>query len=171
MRSRFITIFLLVTLLNLYAWRMLPESVASHFGRHGEPNGWSGKDIHFLVLQGLFIFLFLMFYYMPDLILKTPVRWVNIPHRGYWLRPENRTMFRKKISEAMYEMGFFLFLFFGFLVYLTMKANLSSPVILDERTFMTVFCFYLASVVVWLVKFYRSFRIPDNDNRRQDSTQ
>jgi uncharacterized membrane protein len=163
MRSWFITIFLLVTLLNLYAWHVLPESVASHFGRNGEPNGWSGKDVHFLIMQGLFIFLFFMFYYTPDLILKTPVRWVNIPHRDYWFRTENRDLFRKKISEAMYEMGFFLFLFFGFLGYLIVKANLSSPVALDEKAFMIVFSVFMISVVVWLVKFYRSFRIPDND--------
>jgi uncharacterized membrane protein len=168
MRSWFITIFLLVTLLNLTAWHVLPESVASHFGRNGEPNGWSGKDVHFLIMQGLYIFLFLMFYYMPDLIVKTPVRWVNIPHRDYWFRTENQNLFRKKISEAMYEMGFFLFLFFGFLSYLIVKANLSSPVVLDEKAFITVFSLFMASVVVWLVKFYRSFRIPDND-RRQNS--
>ena len=43
---------------------------------------------------------------------------------------------------------------------LTMRANLSDPVRLDERSMMIGLVVFLAYTVIWTVALIRSFRVP-----------
>ncbi|MBN2102675.1 DUF1648 domain-containing protein [bacterium] len=165
MKSTFILIFLIVTLMNVFAWQLLPEKIATHFGKGGRPNGWMSKDANFVVMQGLYLFLFLMFYYSSVLIFKTPQKWISLPNREYWLREENRDITRQKISNGMYEYGIYLFLFFGFIGHLTMHANLNPPVRLDESRFLIALFLFLGLTVYWTVKFILMFRLPKSEHR------
>lgn len=160
MKSTFIIVFLLATVLNLYVWQILPDRVAVHFGHGGRPNGWAGKDANFLMIQGMYVFLFLMFYYLPVLVSKTPSRWVNLPNRNFWMSPENRDITRQKIANFMYEMGIYFFLFFVFIGYLTAQANLNPPVQLDESKFLIAMMIFWILIIYWTVKLFIAFRIP-----------
>jgi len=165
MKSAFILLFLIVTLMNVWAWQMLPDKVATHFGENGRPDGWMSKDTNFLIMQALYLFLFLMFYYTPVLIFKTSAKWVSLPNREYWLCDENREITQKKISSGMYEYGIYLFLFFAFLGYLTLQANLNPPVRLDESAFLIALVIFLSLTIYWTVRFILMFRLPKNEHR------
>src|SRR5438105_4325656 len=68
----------------------LPQRVATHFGMNGIPNGWMTRNgyVQFTVASsiGVSIFILLVF----ALIRFFPPRYVNIPHREYWLAPGRR---------------------------------------------------------------------------------
>ena len=161
MKTLFVFVFLLATLLNMVALQMLPDRVATHFGKDGRPDGWMAKDQNFYIMQGLYLFLFLMFYFMPALIVKTPVRYVSLPNRDYWLSAENREKTVEKIAGGMYVYGILLFLFFVAIGYLTTEANLNDPVRLDESKFGIALVLFLMLTIIWTVRFMLAFRLPE----------
>ena len=165
MKNIFVLIFLAATVMNIISWQMLPDRVATHFGEDGRPNGWMSKDNNLFILQGLYVFLFLIFYFMPVLIVKTPAKYVSLPNRDYWLSPENRKMTMDKIAAAMYEFGIYLFLFFIGIGYLTTQANLDPPVRLDESKFIIMLILFFGLTIYWTVKFMLAFRLPKHGNR------
>lgn len=148
--------------LNIYNWQILPDRVAVHFGNGGEPNGWAGKDSNFFITQGLYVFMFLMFYGSPFLISKIPSRWVNIPNRDYWLNPENRNITQTKMTTFMSEMGIYILLFFIYIGQLTVQANLNPSVRLDESEFCIALWIFCILIIYWMVKFLLAFRKPSN---------
>lgn len=164
MKSAFIIIFLMITVMNVIAWDVLPDQVAVHFGQGGQPNGWASKDSNFFIMQGLYVFLFLMFYYTPVLVFKTPSQWISLPNRDFWLSPENIEITKQKITNAMYEFGIYMFLFFGVIGYLTTQANQNPPVRLDESRFMIGLIAFFGLTAYWTVKFILAFRLPKNDS-------
>ena len=161
MKSAFIILFILLTVMNIITWHMLPDRVASHFGKDGQPDGWLSKNSHFFLMQGLYVFMFLMFYFSPVLIFKVPPQSVNLPNRDFWLSPENREQTRQKISNAMYEMGVYIFLFFGFIGYLAFQANQDPPFCLNESIFIIGLCGFFALTIYWIIKFMLSFKKPN----------
>jgi len=76
-----------VTLVSL---AVLPDRVAIHFGVDGLADGWATKQMHVLLITGLHVVLFLALYIQPWLVMKVPARWISMPHKDYWLAPENR---------------------------------------------------------------------------------
>ena len=125
MRNLFIALFILLTILNFIVYTQSPERMASHFGPGGRPDGWISKEAHFYLMQGMETFLLLLFLFIPELMVRTPVRWVNLPNREFWFAPENRSLLKEKLNVLMPEMGVYLFLFFGGLNLLILRANRS----------------------------------------------
>jgi len=60
-----IALLLAMVIAGIYYYPLLPDVVATHFGYHGEPNGWMSKPIFFLINGGLFIFLYLLLTFLP----------------------------------------------------------------------------------------------------------
>ena len=60
----------------------------------------------------------------------------------------------------MAEFGVALFVFFFCITGLTIQANLSPPVRLNEVLFLAIFVVYMLYVVWWLVRLVRGLRIP-----------
>ena len=60
----------------------------------------------------------------------------------------------------MAVLGTALFLFMLFAALLTIRANRSDPVRLDESLFLTGLAIFLAYTVYWVVAMVRAFRIP-----------
>lgn len=166
MKSLFIIVFLLMTMLNVFIWDAMPERVAVHFGANGRPNGWASRNDNFWMLQGLYVFMFLMFYFSGAWILKIPARYVNLPNKDYWFRPENEAAARDKISRAMMEMGILQFLFFGSIGYMTMQANLHPPVRLDGSAMKTLLILFFGCILLWTVRLILAFRKPSSENPR-----
>ena len=67
---------------------------------------------------------------MPRML---PRRWISLPNRDYWLRLEHRSQAVEKLGRHIWRFGTALFLFMFFAGLLTLRANLSDPVRLDER--------------------------------------
>ena len=160
MRKVLIAVFVANLILTAVSLAVLPDQVAIHFGGGGRPDSWASKEFNaaiFLVLQVPF---FLLFYFAHTLTLGFPSRFLNVPNKDYWLREENLELFQKKFRFYMAEFGVAIFVFFFCLTGLTIMANLSDPVRLDEALFMVVFVAFMLYTLWWLVRLVRGLRVP-----------
>jgi hypothetical protein len=147
-------------LLNVWSLFVLPDEVAIHFGRGGKADGWASREFHVILLSVFQTILFVVFYFMPRIINKIPARYINLPNRDYWLSDKNRETALRKLENTMFEFGTALLAFFLFVTYLTIQANLSHPVRLNEDLFFPVFILFMLYTVLWTIRVIVSFRKP-----------
>jgi len=161
-RLLFIISFIANIILILISFIILPPRVAVHFGLYGMPDNWAPNGLHSLLTLGLDTFLFCAMYYSPRFIFSFPKRWVNIPHKDYWLTEDNIPRAKSLVSSLMWEFGIALFLFLFVAGLFTIHANLSVPVKLNEKLFLVAFILFMVYTVYWCIRFFRAFRIPEN---------
>ena len=160
MRIAFILSFIANVVVDLASWVFLPERVAIHFGPHGMANGWAPRHASSLLFLGMDVVLFVSLYFSPRVTFLFHARWDNLPHKEYWLAPENRPRAVAKISFLVYQFGVAIFVFLFVLGLLTIDANLSEPVKLKEQILFPALVLFLAYSIIWCVVFFRSFRVP-----------
>lgn len=159
-RTMFIVLFavnLVVTLAGLW---LLPARVACHFGVDGVANGWMSGAMNACLMMATHSLLFFVIYFSPGLMVVMPPRWVNLPHKEYWLSPANRLEAKQKLQTLMWRFGATLFLYFLIMNLLTLEANLTTPVRLDTRLFWLTFGGFLIYTGAWIIQVYRAFRVP-----------
>lgn len=160
MRAVFVLSFLANVSLSLSSLAILPARVAVHFGSGGAPDGWASSLTSTSIMLGVQSLLFLGLYLAPRLLARVPSRWVNLPHRDYWLAPHRRAQALSRLSDHLWRYGTALFLFQLVAGLLTLRANLSDPVRLNERLFLTALVVVLAYTVWWILALLRDFRAP-----------
>jgi hypothetical protein len=65
----------------------------------------------------------------------------------------------------MWESGIALFLFLFAVELLTIQANLSQPVKLNEELFFSATLLFLLFTVYWCIKLFKAFRLPKETER------
>ena len=166
MRTLFFLVFAANVLLILVSLAVLPDKVAIHFGSGGVPDSWASKEwnaILFLLVQAFF---FPLLWFAPSLALRLPTRWINLPNKGYWLRAENRPALKRKLETLTARFGTAFFLFFFCAGLLTVQANLSQPVRLNERALLLLVLLFLLYTIFWSIGLIRSFRAPGSGGAR-----
>jgi uncharacterized membrane protein len=158
-RAAFILSFLANVLLSLASLAILPEHVAVHFGLGGAPDGWASSQVSTLMMLGMHTLLFVGLSLSPNRLAKVPSKWISLPNRDYWLAPERRAQTMERLSRSMWHFGTALFLFMFFIGLLTIRANLSDPVRLDERSLLIALGVFLAYTAFWTVALLRAFRV------------
>jgi uncharacterized membrane protein len=138
----------------------LPAEVAIHFGPEGIPDSWATKEFQVLFFLAIHLGMFLLFLFMPSLILTLPQKLVSLPNRDYWLAKENRPRFKIIFENLWWEYGAALLLFLLLTEALTIDANLSSPVQLNNSVFWFLFIAFMAYTVYWVVRICRAFSVP-----------
>ena len=161
MKTLFMLAFAANVVLTLVSLCVLPNQVAINFGPGGAPNSWASKEVHSLIMLAVEVPLFLLLLYAPSLTMKFPPRFVNLPNKEYWLRQENRPALRRKLGSLMNRFGTALYVFLFCIGSLTLLANLSEPVRLNERAFFPVLVLFLGYTVFWCIRLFKSFRVPD----------
>ena len=161
MRTIFFVAFAANVVLMLVSLVILPDQVAIHFGAGGCPDSWASKEMNALVFLVLETPMFLLLWFGPSLPLGVPKRFVSLPNKEYWLKEENLPAFKQKMEHLMAQFGAAFFLFFFFIGLLTVEANLSQPVRLNEKAFAPIVVMFLAYTVVWTIGLFRAFRVPD----------
>lgn len=103
----------------------LPEKVATHFNGAGEADGWSTR-------RGLLWGWVFTAGFVPVIILGSmaalkhlPARWINVPHRDYWLAPGRIDYTRAVMADMVQRIGVALFLFMALLNHFILRANLT----------------------------------------------
>ncbi|NEV60352.1 DUF1648 domain-containing protein [Thiorhodococcus minor] len=139
---------------------VLPERVAIHFAWSGAADGWAARLDSVLLTLALDTLLFLTFWLSPAWLRRTPVHWVNLPNRTYWLSPERREATIARFSQRLWAFGTALFLFLLAVGLLTLAANLADPVRLDQPLFLAALGIFLAYTLYWTVALIRDFRLP-----------
>ncbi len=83
----------------------LPDRVASHFDASGEPDGFSSKTTHTVMMIGLQLGMLLMFLVLGLCCKYLPASLINIPNREYWLAPERRPSTTTTLNTALYSLA------------------------------------------------------------------
>jgi uncharacterized membrane protein len=136
---------------------LLPERVATHFGVGGEPNGWMNRSTHLIFVGAVGVGLPLLSIVIALVIRLIPARFVNLPHREYWLSPERRSQTCIYVSQQMLWLGCLEVLFFAGIQYLTIQANSTTPTHLPMDMFLTMVGGFLVAVALWIIVFIRHF--------------
>jgi uncharacterized membrane protein len=143
MRWLFITAVVATVALNWASLAVLPSPMAIHFGANGMADGWAPGRVHAILMTVVHAFIFCSIYFTPKLVLLLPARWLNLPHKEYWLQPANRRRAAAKLRDFMGAFGAGIFLFFLVVEWLVLKANLATPVRLDLRIFVPALVAFL----------------------------
>lgn len=162
MRVAFITSFLANVMVTLVSLLILPERVAIHFGLGGLPDSWASNLNSTLLMLGVHALVFVSLYFSPKLLATIPSRWISLPNRNYWLAPERRSEAVAKFSQLMWQFGTAVFLFMLLAGVLTMRANLSAPVRLEEGVLLIGLAVFLAYTAYWTIALLRAFRVPSS---------
>lgn len=136
---------------------LLPDRMATHFGGGGEANGWMNRSSDLVFMGGLGVGLPLFFIILALLTGLVPTRFVNLPHREYWLSPERRAQTRAYISRQMIWMGCLMILFLAGIHYSMIQANRVTPPHLPMGLFLALTGGFLAGVAAWSIVFIRHF--------------
>lgn len=156
-------LLLLVMALGIYqSWyynNLLPDRVALHFDFSGNPDRWDSKTllliinmIIYLGLGGLFLLMNWFSHKIPDFIL-------NLPNKAFWLAPERREITFDKYSTYLLWFGVFTLLFLFFIFRDVYRYNIAPEIENRPMGWLNLLT-YSILVIIWLIFFYRSFRIP-----------
>lgn len=141
----------------VYYAPLLPDTVASHFGPGGEPDGWSSKT-ELLVVYGVVLLIAVApFVLLPFLLPRIPDSLFNLPHKDFWLAPERRDETIRTIAVYLLWLANATLLLIIAVMGEAMEANLTAEPRLEDH-FWAILGLYLAFVAVWLVIFVRRFR-------------
>ncbi len=139
------------------AWERLPETLASHFGASGEPNGWATRAEFFTLFAtftgGAVVFLLAI----PMLVRVVPQRLVSLPNRDYWLAPERRDECLRKLGTQAAWFATGTVAFAVGVLELTLRANVARGPLEMGPTW-TLLGAYLAFCALWIAGLWRSFR-------------
>ncbi|MDB6075187.1 MAG: serine/threonine protein kinase [Verrucomicrobiaceae bacterium] len=138
----------------------LPAHLATHFDATGRPNGWMTKaeTIRFDLLMGLGMqaLLILLFSIMRFI----PARFVNMPHKDYWQKPENFRTACTYLARYALWLGSLMLLWMILLNYQVAEANRALLPHLDPSGFVVAMGTFAAMLVLWVICVWRQFRVP-----------
>lgn len=136
----------------------LPPLVASHFAADNLANGAMTRESYrnFMLLFAIVLPLFasLSLTWLPA---RHP-RALNIPHRDYWLAPEQREATLAFLRAQGFRLGTLLTVFMSLVHFILIEANASTPPQLPALLFFTGLLVFLAGVVLWSYRLIRRFR-------------
>lgn len=144
---------------SFFYYSALPEIMASHFDGAGNPNGWMSKSF-FFIFEGVLLLLMIgISILLPNLIEKTPDRWINLPNKDYWLADERRAESLITVGKYHEWFGISFLLLFIAVNQLVFQANLTKTP-LPSAPMWTILLLFFAFVIIWVILLYRQFRIP-----------
>ena len=136
----------------------LPDTVAIHFGRGGWPDSWATKETNTLLMLFLHVIVFLPLYGVSVLIDRVPPKFLSLPYKKFWLRDENRERAKQLMAGYMNKFGAILFLFLLGVSLLTIQANRTAPVRLNEGLFLVLLAGFILYTIVWMIRLVEGLR-------------
>ncbi len=156
---------LLLLVLALVAWvqvplalERLPERVATHFDGAGIPNGWMTRDGLFAFWSGLVGFMLFTFLVTPIFTSRVSDRWINLPHKDYWLAPERRQQSLDRVAVFGLGAGCACMAFMAVTICALLRANLDGTQRLDDHFIWYTLAFavlLIGSAIGFTARFYR----------------
>lgn len=159
-RTLFLSGFIANLAVTLITLVVLPGRVAIHFGAHGAANGWASGRVNALIMTSVHLLIFCSFAFAGWLVGALPARWINLPHREYWLSPARRPQTADCVQIYCWRFGGATFLLLLAIGVLSLRANQTSPVTLNMQRFYAALGAYALYTVYWLIDLHRAFRLP-----------
>ncbi|HMC02866.1 MAG TPA: DUF1648 domain-containing protein [Cellulomonadaceae bacterium] len=107
MRARTLYGMAVVVRIATLVWAVLqlPDKIATHFGPSGTADGWGTRASYIAFDVVISAALVLGLPMLVRVILAGSGVGLNIPHKEYWLRPENRPLLRRRLTGDMLFIG------------------------------------------------------------------
>jgi uncharacterized membrane protein len=136
----------------VWAWLNLPEQIATHFGASGAPDGWGSRSGYLAVDILISAALILGFPMLVGLLSRGSGAGVNIPHKEYWFRPENRPGFRRRMTTDMLFIGGATGLLLSWIDVEIVRANALATPVMGASSWVAVSVFMVAVVgySIWM---------------------
>jgi uncharacterized membrane protein len=137
----------------------LPERVASHFGPSGAADGWTSREGYLALDIGISA-LVLLGFPMLSAFANGSGAGVNIPHKDYWFRPENRPVLRRLLTGDLLFFASATGVLLTWLTVSVVRANEQPDPSLGRWSMVVVAAFVLVTVVrsVWMAS--GRYRVP-----------
>ena len=145
---------------TLWFARGLPAHLATHFDTTGRANGWMTNEqtVRFELTMGVGSQLFIILVF--GLIRFIPARFVNMPNKEYWQKPENFPLACNVLTRHGLWLSCMLMLWMILLNYQVAEANRAMPPHLDTSGFVVAMATFAVLLIVWFVSIWRQFRVP-----------
>jgi len=140
---------------------LLPAKIAIRFDFDGTPNGWMGKDafaLYYFFLLGVMLGVFGIF---AAAVHKLPARFINIPHRDYWLAEPQRKATIGYLRELYLWTAAFSGIFIVGMMDMVLRINLTAAPKLDSRVLYTACGAFAFCILCGIALVYWRFRKPD----------
>ena len=139
-----------------------PETVATHFNLQGQPDGWASREMAAGFSIGIATLLFVLLQFPAGLLFRLPPWMVNLPHKDYWLREENRPAAKARYEICLRSLGTVVFTFLFYIGGFALLANMSQPVVFNKVAPWIGLWLLSVYIVYWTIRFYRLFRLPED---------
>jgi uncharacterized membrane protein len=160
MRTLYLASIALAVIEGLSCYSLLPARMAIHFNASGAADG-SGYKQQFFIFYGIMVgVLSLLFWGLPLVIRMAPSSLINLPNKDYWLAPERKEQTLARLSDQMLFTGCMALLLMDGILFLVIKANLSTPPVLPAAWLWGLIVAFIVANVVWTISLIKSFRRP-----------
>lgn len=141
----------------VYSAKLLPDHVASHFNFAGQPDQWSSREFYLIGMGLVSLGVPLLLLGIPRTMSRLPARYINVPHREYWLAPERLSATVSTIGHYLQWYVCLLLVFLTGIQVLVVIANQSVPVALPNSAMFAMLGGFLLGTVIWLWRLLRHF--------------
>jgi hypothetical protein len=156
--SALLMLLLTAAVLVLLSGRSLPPVVASHFAVSGEANGFMPRRIYLGLMLALTVGVPLLLVFVFGVVRFINPRFINLPHRAYWLAPERAAATFAYLQSQSIYLAALLTVFLCFVHWLAVRANAVQPPHLSTSLFVAGLVVFLVALVVWMRTFVVHFR-------------
>lgn len=134
------------------------DYVASHFDASGRADAFMSGGVYrpFMLVFVVGFPLFIVF--LLAVLPRRFPRFINIPHRDYWLLPEHREQTFRFLERHALLLGCMLILFCCVVHWQVVLANAQNPPRLANGPFLVALSAFSVAVCVWVLMLTRRFR-------------
>jgi hypothetical protein len=156
--SALLMLLLVAAVFVLLSGSSLPPVVASHFAASGEANGFIPRRVYLGLMLVLTVGLPLLLVCVHGAVRFINPRFINLPHREYWLAPERVAATLAFLQSQSIYFAALLAVFLCFVHWLVVRANAVQPPHLSASSFVAGLVVFLVALVVWMRTFLVYFR-------------
>lgn len=158
-----VSVVVFLVALGFAAWAF-PERVPVHFDATGRADRYEDKEFALLSLGGIGIGLAVLFWLLVRFFPRGSLRSLNVPHRAYWMRQENRGRLRRMLADDLaFIGGATMLLMAGMLALTAVVADDPRPSLGVAGGLMLGL--FLVTVIGYVILMYTSrYRPPDDSS-------
>ncbi len=160
-QQKFFLLLTTVSLLQmLHFWPLMPDTMASHFDRSGQANGWASKTFFFVFYAGLIALFLIIFRVLPGQFKRFPDGLINLPNKDFWLALERREATFAVIEKQMTLFGNVTMVLIIGAMQLVFQANRAGAHRVSGEAMWMMLGTYIFLSIVWTINFVLKFRKP-----------
>lgn len=163
-----IAVLILLILESFVLYTVLPDTIASHYGPSLKSDSYMSKGLFLIIMVFAPAFLILLASLTSINLLKIPNRWINLPHKDYWLVPERRVESLGKFQELLLFIGCMIGFDFILMLYWVYDANMQKNASLSIWAPIALFAIVLIILIRAFFVIKEFYKIPRTHGSKVD---